>query len=243
DELKKLKLKYTIPDEELEKLKQKYELSDGELKKSKQDSKYLIWNLLDSNKFIQFIASVIAVLFWFYGSVQFKTANSILIMLSIIGLYESISFMIGINLVIHSRVRGIKKDIAENYRNKKDGEIENGVIGKNKKDFLINLDGVIGKNKKDFLINLEVMINIMSKKKLLDSDLTELNKENIKLCGYLLILIIFSPILFAFGVISYNDQKNLEARRISVDNTEMYIITHSISGSNTYPLAVQSLIV
>ncbi|CAG8700862.1 hypothetical protein C2G38_2154414 [Gigaspora rosea] len=215
---------------------------------------------------ILFIASVITVLSWLYGSVQFQTVNSILIILSIISLYESIGFMISINLIIHSRVKGIKKDIAEKYRNEEDGEIENGVIGK---------------NKKDFLTNLEVTINIMSKEKLLDSDFTELNEEarkkieiimyaikkaevyfyetislkhfypnqghtrteKIKLCACLLILMIFSPIPVAFGVVSYNDQRNLEARRISVDDTELYIITCAISGSNTYPLAVQSLIV
>ncbi|KAF0533989.1 hypothetical protein F8M41_010297 [Gigaspora margarita] len=59
---------------------------------------------------ILFVTSIITALYWIYGSDKFQSANYILIVLSIIGLYESVGFMICINLVILLLVKEKEKD-------------------------------------------------------------------------------------------------------------------------------------
>ncbi|CAG8708020.1 hypothetical protein C2G38_2055820 [Gigaspora rosea] len=68
---------------------------------------------------ILFITSIITILFWFYGSDHFLTANFVLIGLSIIGVYESTGFVVYISLIIQSQVARVKKKLIKKYRKKK----------------------------------------------------------------------------------------------------------------------------
>ncbi|CAG8746122.1 15271_t:CDS:1 [Dentiscutata erythropus] len=249
---------------------------------------------------ILLITSIITILYWFYGSDEFQSANYALIVMSSIGLYESIGFVIGINLIIHSQTHKSNKNIiAKHEKAPNNVPNEKCKILFNILDFCTNLcskvmdfcanlyskvnccanqneapnnDSNKDKKKGVNVVVIEVTVALMCEIEGLTDLTKEVYKENAKVIKEdindadvyfneevhlvdffkeaspsfkfieILIFSMFFPVVFIFGVVFISKKWKFKLRRTHIDDLEIEIINNNISGLDSYPPDLESLI-